>query len=169
MTNRVFQALILALALPVAVPSTAQAISTRPDIASGLSAADARALSAKYDVADKTLYAIAREVGLRNPGIGYGKLLDVVSIMAAQARNLLDQNKAMAKRLTALEDPTLRDPALAALKRAEKAIDEGCLTDAEHEYAIVRQLRWDESARSQAAWDAASDAQANTAELSQDY
>ena len=176
-TPRRFIVLAAALAL---LPAAAHA-ATRPDWASGRSAAEVRAMearlarteaerdriAARHGLTRQTLNAIAGEVGMGNPRFTDGQLIDAVEAMALKARDLLSENRRLKTDLAALSDPALRDPALAALGRAETAIAEGRLADAEAEYARVKDMRWGESDAARAAWDSAVEAEARTAELRQ--
>lgn len=159
----------LALLLLVAAPVSSQ---TRPAGTAGLTPAEARlsqanyaALEGRYRLRGATLRAIARAVGRRNPRISDARLLEVVTVLAVEAADLRGRVTELEARVARLDDPATRDPALAALRRANLAIDEGRLEDAEAAFRIVRELRWGESEMARAAWREAVEAEAGAARL----
>jgi tetratricopeptide (TPR) repeat protein len=180
--NKMSLAICAAAMASMAVPQTGFA-QTRPDWASGLSAADTRAMTAqlsrtagqrdamaaRYGLSRRTLAAIAGEVGVHNRQFTDAQLLAAVDSMADRARTLLAENARLRTDIAALADPAVRDPALAALTRAEAALAEGRLADAEAEFGRVKDIRWGESEQARTAWDGAVEAEAKTAELRQEF
>jgi tetratricopeptide (TPR) repeat protein len=156
---------------------------TRPSGALGYSAAERRAVEAQLTRSETTrnklagalglsrqlLRAIAQEVGFANPAFSDRQVLEAVEVMATRAKQLQADNARLRNEIEQLGDPTLRDPALALLSKAESALSDGQLAEAEALFGDLRELRWGERGAAVKAWDAAVGAQARTAELRQDY
>ena len=173
--------LALALAL-LTLGGTAQS-QTRPSGAIGYSAAERRAVEAQLTRSESTrnklagalglsrqlLRSIAQEVGFANPSFSDRQVLDAVEAMAKRAKELQADNARLRSEIEQLGDPALRDPALALLSKAEMALYEGRLAEAEALFGDLRALRWGESREAMNAWESAVDAQARIAELRQDY
>ncbi|MCJ2181097.1 hypothetical protein, partial [Novosphingobium album (ex Hu et al. 2023)] len=113
----------------------------------------------------RTVDAIAAVIVGQGRNLSEARLVEAIRAQAGTARRLLDENATLRTRVAYLENPAIRDPALAALERAKAAIEDGRFTDAELEYALVRQIRWDQVADGLTAWRAAVEGQASAAIL----
>ncbi|MDR2991699.1 MAG: tetratricopeptide repeat protein [Burkholderiaceae bacterium] len=159
--------------LAVALPVDAQ---TRPDDLSGATRAqfarvqDALDATAKqWQIARRTINAIAAGVFKDARGLNDAQLIDAIHKRAQTARGVVDENKRLQKRISNLEDPAQRDPALAALRRAETAINEGRFDDAERAYAAASKLLWSQTQDGQDAWQVAVNGQADAAILAGEH
>ncbi|MCJ2189268.1 hypothetical protein [Novosphingobium beihaiensis] len=164
---------ILAGLLTIPLPATA---ATRPQDLSGASRAqydrvqrDRDQIAADLRLSRKTVDAIAAVVLGKQSRLNDTQLVNAIREQARTARRLLDENGKLRERIAYLENPAIRDPALAALNRAHRAIDEGRFTDAEFEYATIRQIRWDQVHDGLESWKAAVDGQAGAAILAGEY
>jgi tetratricopeptide (TPR) repeat protein len=126
-------------------------------------------LSSQYGVCRGTLIGIARAVGESTPGIDPNELLRRVTALANDAVQLRGQIDELQTKLSALGDPATRDPALAALADAQKALDDGRLADAEKEFAKLQFLRDAQLSAAGDAWITAVNARANVRKLEQDF
>ncbi len=149
---------------------------TRPDSLSGASRAqfarlqqDRDTIASKLGLSRRTVNSIAAIAIGKNADFTDAQLVNAIRSQAEAARRLLDENATLAARLRMLEDPSARDPGLAALQSARAAIDDGRFGDAESEYAQVRAIRWTEIAGGQSDWDAAVSGQAWAAVLAGEF
>jgi tetratricopeptide (TPR) repeat protein len=171
------------LTLALLAVSADAASQTRPGGAVGYDAAQRRvvdtqlqrttgqrnALATRLGISQRLMRAIAQEVGLTNPRFSDAQLMAAVEAMAGRALEIQRENRRLREEVARLRDPTLRDPALGLLTRAEAALEEGRLADAEALYREIRNLRWDESRAAEEASSAALEAEVRAAELRQDF
>lgn len=168
--------LIGSVAALMLLGSEANAQSTRAPGTVGLNAAETRLLIAQrdrlasqYGLSRRLIDAIATEagnaLGRSNARITDAQLLTAVEGMARRAQALGQENRRLRAEVARLNDPMLRNPALALLNQAESALEEGRLADAERLYGQLAALRWEESGDAFDTWISAVRAQASAAEL----
>jgi hypothetical protein len=165
------------LPLPICVSATAPvAAQTLDDIGRPLSPAEGRALNAEIirlarvnGVQIVTLKAIARAIGLKSRNIDFDQLIKQVGAGATRLAELKAEIGALKSQIAKIQTASVRDPATAALARAQAALDAGRLDEADREFASLESLRKIDLALAQTAWINAVDARANVAELRQDY
>jgi hypothetical protein len=165
------------LPLPIFVSAAAPvAAQTLDDYGRPLSPAEGRALNAEIirlagvnRDGVKTISAIARAIGLKSRNIDFDQLIKRVGEDAARLPKLRAEISGLKGQIAAIQNVSVRDPAAMALARAEKALNEGRLDDADREFAILESLRKAESEESRIAWSKAVDARANVADLRQEF
>lgn len=160
-------------------PVFARVDGTRPRGAIGLDAVGTRDLearlarteaerdsyAAKLGLSRRLMRSVALQVGLANPRYTDSQFLAAVETMADRARALQLENVRLRDEIARLNDPLLRDPALALLGQAEIALDEGRIADAERLYGQIATQRWGDSKEALTAWVSALRSQATAAEL----
>jgi hypothetical protein len=117
----------------------------------------------------KTISAIARAIGLKSRNIDFDQLITRVGEDAARLPKLRTEIALLKGQIAVIKSAPIRDPAAMALARAENALNEGRLDDADREFALLEALRKAESEESQIAWSNAVDARANVAQLRQEF
>lgn len=126
-------------------------------------------LARKYQVQAKTLMAIAHAVGIASPTLSPFAILQRVEEQTSDVVRLNTLVRDLRAQIGTLTDPALRDPGLDMLTRAQAAIDDGRLEDAERDLANLEYLRRSELEISQTAWASAVRARADIAQLAQNY
>lgn len=165
------------LPLPILVSAAAPvAAQTLDNFGRPLSPAEGRALNAEItrlagvnrDGA-KTISAIARAIGLKSRNIDFDQLIKRVGKDAARLPKLRTEIALLKGQIAVIKSAPIRDPAAMALARAENALNEGRLDDADREFALLEALRKAESEESRIAWSNAVNARADVAELRQEF
>lgn len=173
-------ALALALFVPVLSPAAAQ---TLPGYGRGATPEQQRAwavlevklrddigrLAERNKISRATLMAIARAVGETSPNLDLGTIVQRVEAQAGDVVKLNALVGELRTQIATISDPAQRDPGIAMLARAQKAIDEGRLADADRELAGLQYLRLSQLDGSQASWRRAVIARADVARLAQEY
>jgi tetratricopeptide (TPR) repeat protein len=165
------------LPLPICVSATTPvAAQTLDDYGRPLSPAEGRALNAeiirlaRVNVDSiKTIRAIARAIGLKSRNIDFDQLIKRVGEDAGRLPKLRTEIALLKGQIAVIKSAPVRDPAAMALTRAENALNEGRLDDADREFASLESLRKAESEESRIAWSNAVDARANVAQLRQEF
>lgn len=165
------------LPLPIFVSATAPvAAQTLDDYGRPLSPAEGRALKAEIirlagvnRDGVKTITAIARGIGLKSRNIDFDQLIKRVGEDAARLPKLRTEIALLKGQIAVIKSAPIRDPAALALARAEKALNEGRLDEADRQFAMLESLRKAESEESRIAWSNAVDARANVAQLRQEF
>ena len=144
----------------------------RPEYAKPLSAAEARSLRAdvrklakQVGVRDATLSAIIDALNLTTAPRDYATLVRLVREKVHEAARLEELLTQVRAELAQVNDRTVRDPAQAALARADQAIKEGRFDDADRELSALEALRRDESGEAAEAWALSVEARADLAQL----
>ncbi len=148
----------------------------RPSYARPLTAAEARDLAAEIrrlsqrsSVPDPTLRAIAERLQTSSANPGFRTLIGLLQEKAAEAAALRRQIGALRRQVAELADPAMRSTADAALVRANIAIAEGRLADADRQLAVLGGLRRANTEQALKAWEAGVEARAALAELQFDF
>lgn len=132
---------------------------------------EARQLRARIDslqretgLARTTIAAIANRLGT-SPAVSTHTLLTRLDAQTRQAVDMQQRIKSLEAKLNALDDPLLRDPALAHVRKAEAAFQAGRLEEAEAALGELEYLRRANSFEAVEAWLDAVLAEAKAAEL----
>lgn len=128
------------------------------------------ALAKELDLTEALIEAIANQLGLKTPKsqFGYARFIGDIRKQASDAKLYKGKIKLLEAEVLVLKDVALRTPALQALQRAQKAFEEGRLSDAEAEFGRLAFLRNAESENARDLWMKAIEAQADMAMLQLD-
>ena len=121
--------------------------------------------AARDRIKGATLKAIASAVGVSLPNVSFDKLVEIVDAKSREAARFQSEVSDLRAQLQRLPDPSLRDPAVAALSRATAAFEAGRLDEAETEFRLLNDLRQARTQEAFSAWANAMDAQIAIAKL----